>query len=363
MGVLELHLGFADRQCRKPDRLVFDVDPDEGLDFSDAAGRARYRRPARRFGLRTFALVTGGKGIHVIVPLTRRAKWPEVKAFASGFARLLAQEEPERFTATLPRRRARASSLSTICATSAADGHRAVFDTGAQGALVAVPVSWDQVERSIAPMVFARRGDRKGERAIAMEGVWRGKPVDNPCAAGKGLSVSLAACVSDDPALAAEDADLVYVSDEDPLPGGGQGVFLSARRPAGPRQATLPHRALAIPGMGRRLICPDPTAPRRGRDQRGRKQTPCRWSEARGAAKLSLADFAKALPRIRAAVDADLRRHGLPREKVVAAIVWLLDHTMIRWATPPMPRPTRVSADDAARQSSCNRGRRSAFRL
>lgn len=153
--------------------------------------------------------------------------------------------------------------------------------------------------------------------------------------------MSLAACVSDDPALAAEDADLVYVSDEDPgiaRRAAGRGFFY--RGPGGQPVRDKPTlariRALAIPPAWAGVwICPDPDGhiQATGRDQRGRKQYRyhARWSEARGAAKYSsLADFAKALPRIRAAVDADLRRHGLPREKVVAAIVWLLDHTMIR---------------------------------
>jgi DNA topoisomerase-1 len=70
-----------------------------------------------------------------------------------------------------------------------------------------------------------------------------------------------------------------------------------------------------------------------GRDQRGRKQYRYhpRWSETRGEVKYSnLADFARALPKIRERIDADLRRRELPRERVVASIVWLLDNTMIR---------------------------------
>jgi DNA topoisomerase-1 len=70
-----------------------------------------------------------------------------------------------------------------------------------------------------------------------------------------------------------------------------------------------------------------------GRDQRGRKQYRyhARWSERRDEVKYSsLADFARLLPKLRERVDADLRRRELPRERVVASIVWLLDNTMIR---------------------------------
>ncbi len=70
-----------------------------------------------------------------------------------------------------------------------------------------------------------------------------------------------------------------------------------------------------------------------GRDVKGRKQYRyhTQWSLCRGDVKFSsLADFADALPALRTVIDADLRRHGLPREKVLASIVWLLDNTMIR---------------------------------
>lgn len=153
--------------------------------------------------------------------------------------------------------------------------------------------------------------------------------------------MDLAACAPDDPALVAEDADLAYVSDEDPgirrrETGKGFGYLGPGGRKVLDKPTLARIRALAIPPAWTEVwICPDANGhiQATGRDQRGRKQYRYhdRWSAVRDAAKYSsLADFAKTLPRIRAAVDADLRRHGLPREKVLAAIVWLLDHTMIR---------------------------------
>lgn len=70
-----------------------------------------------------------------------------------------------------------------------------------------------------------------------------------------------------------------------------------------------------------------------GRDQRGRKQYRYhdRWSACRDEVKYtSLVDFARVLPKLRDAVDRDLRKRGVPRERVVASIVWLLDNAMIR---------------------------------
>lgn len=95
-------------------------------------------------------------------------------------------------------------------------------------------------------------------------------------------------------------------------------------------------KALAIPPAWTDVwICPDPDGhiQATGRDQKGRKQYRYhdQWHADRGMAKYTLlADFADSLPKIRKAVDADLRLRGVPREKVVASIVWLLDNTMIR---------------------------------
>ncbi|MBN9249867.1 MAG: DNA topoisomerase IB [Mesorhizobium sp.] len=95
-------------------------------------------------------------------------------------------------------------------------------------------------------------------------------------------------------------------------------------------------RALAIPPAWTDVwISPDPTGhiQATGRDFKGRKQYRYHadWAAERDGQKYdSLVEFAEALPRLRAQVDSDLRRHGLPFARVAAAVVWLLDNTMIR---------------------------------
>jgi bifunctional non-homologous end joining protein LigD len=82
--------------------MVIDLDPDEGLDFENVKKAARdIRRHFEDMGLVSFPLLTGGKGVHIVVPLTPDAEWPAVKDFASRFATALAEAEPERFTATM----------------------------------------------------------------------------------------------------------------------------------------------------------------------------------------------------------------------------------------------------------------------
>ena len=103
MGTIEFHgWGSSVGDIEKPDRLVFDLDPDEGLGF-DAVKKAAadLKDHLAEIGLVSFAMLSGGKGVHVVVPLTPEAEWPTVKDFADRFCRALAQAEPHRFVATM----------------------------------------------------------------------------------------------------------------------------------------------------------------------------------------------------------------------------------------------------------------------
>jgi len=144
---------------------------------------------------------------------------------------------------------------------------------------------------------------------------------------------------------AAEDAaqriSLTYVSDAEPgirrrRVGGGFSYIRPNGKPVADRTTLDRIRALAVPPAWTDVWISaeqDGHIQATGRDQRGRKQYRYhpRWSESRGEVKYAgLQNFARALPKIREQVDADLRRRELPRERVVASVVWLLDNTMIR---------------------------------
>src|SRR3569623_2102571 len=103
MGTIEFHgWGSSVADIEKPDRLVFDLDPDEGLGFDAVKKAARdLKGHLAEIGLTSFAMLSGGKGVHVVVPHTPQAEWPVVKDFADRFCRALAQAEPDRFTATM----------------------------------------------------------------------------------------------------------------------------------------------------------------------------------------------------------------------------------------------------------------------
>ena len=136
MNTLEFHIwGSHTTNLEKPDRIIFDIDPDEGLDFikvRDAAVEIRDR--LSQWGLDSFPMVTGGKGIHVIAPLKPRLEWPDVKLFCKTFAQKLEADAPDRFTSALSQGQAQGADVHRLSAQrTRLDGHRALLDAGAHG--------------------------------------------------------------------------------------------------------------------------------------------------------------------------------------------------------------------------------------
>ncbi|SOB80030.1 ATP-dependent DNA ligase LigD phosphoesterase module /ATP-dependent DNA ligase LigD polymerase module [Sphingomonas guangdongensis] len=103
MGTIEFHgWGAPASDVEHPDRLVFDLDPDEGLDFAAVRHAAiELRDLLGELGLASFPMVSGGKGVHVVVPLDGSRDWVAVKDFADRFSRAVAQAHPERYTANM----------------------------------------------------------------------------------------------------------------------------------------------------------------------------------------------------------------------------------------------------------------------
>jgi bifunctional non-homologous end joining protein LigD len=148
MGTIEFHgWGARIEDVERADRLVFDLDPDEGLAFKDVVSAAFHLREVlEQMGLVTFPMVTGGKGVHVIAPLTPTAQWPQVKDFAHRFAMALAQADPDRFTAALAK--AKRTGRIFIDYLRNQRGATAVMPYSARSrplAPIAVPVSWEEL--------------------------------------------------------------------------------------------------------------------------------------------------------------------------------------------------------------------------
>ena len=148
MGTIEFH-GWGSRieNVEKADRLVFDLDPDEGLDFKAVKAAAfDFRKLLDGVGLKTFPMLTGGKGVHVIAPLTPGAEWPEVKGFALRFAGAVAAGAPDRFTAALSK--AKRGGKIFVDYLRNQRGATAVMPYSVRArpnAPVAAPLSWDEL--------------------------------------------------------------------------------------------------------------------------------------------------------------------------------------------------------------------------
>ena len=157
MGTIEFHgWGARIEDVEKADRLVFDLDPDEGLDFEAVRAAAfQFREILSGIGLATFPMLTGGKGVHVIAPLTPRAEWPEVKDFAHRLAQAVAQNDPDHFTAALPKAQRKGRIFVDYLRNQR--GATAVMPYSARarpGAPVAVPLSWKDMETIDKPSHF-----------------------------------------------------------------------------------------------------------------------------------------------------------------------------------------------------------------
>jgi bifunctional non-homologous end joining protein LigD len=149
MGTIEFHgWGSVVADVEKPDRVVFDLDPDVGLDFGDVTKAARdVRRILEDMGLQSFPLLTGGKGVHVVVPLRPRAEWPAVKDFAQRFAAALAGAEPGRFTANMSKAQRKGRIFVDYLRNQR--GATAIMPYSArarEGAPVSAPISWDELD-------------------------------------------------------------------------------------------------------------------------------------------------------------------------------------------------------------------------
>lgn len=148
MGTLEFHIwGCRAEDVDRPDRMVFDLDPDTGLAFAKVRDAAfELKALLDKLGLVSFPLLTGGKGIHLVLPLQRRQSWPDLKEFSHGVAEALVRRGPDRFTTNM-RKDARGGRIFVDYLRNERGSTAVVpWSTRAHDrAPVAMPVSWDEL--------------------------------------------------------------------------------------------------------------------------------------------------------------------------------------------------------------------------
>jgi bifunctional non-homologous end joining protein LigD len=157
MNVIELHpSGATAEQLDTPDRITFDLDPDEGLPWPRVTEAAiEIREALLAIGLQSFVKTTGGKGLHVVVPLLPKLGWDEVKAFTKWVADRFVAQSPERFTANQAKRARRGRIYIDYLRNSRGATAIGAYSPRARpGAPVSTPLFWEEVEKEARPEGF-----------------------------------------------------------------------------------------------------------------------------------------------------------------------------------------------------------------
>jgi len=157
LGTLEIHTwGCHVADLERPDLLVFDLDPDPSVPWERVAAAALgLRRRLDELELTSFVKTTGGKGLHVVVPVKPRADWEQHKAFAKRVVDEMAAAEPRGYTTNM----AKAQRKNRIFLDYLRNGRGATFiapysPRARLGAPVALPVTWEQLAAGVDPSAF-----------------------------------------------------------------------------------------------------------------------------------------------------------------------------------------------------------------
>ena len=151
MNVLELHpWGSRIDDVEHPDRLVFDLDPGEGVDWGAIKAAARdVRDRLAEAGLQSFLRLSGGKGLHVVVPIAPGPDWASAKAFCEAFADAMAMRSPDRYVATASKARRKGVIFIDWLRNGRGATSVASWSLRAREAAgVAMPLRWDELGRA-----------------------------------------------------------------------------------------------------------------------------------------------------------------------------------------------------------------------
>ncbi|MEO5757960.1 MAG: DNA ligase D [Mesorhizobium sp.] len=173
-GVVEIHIwGCTMDELEKPDQIVFDLDPDEGVEVEAVRAAALdIKGKLDELSLPNFVKTSGGKGFHVIVPLKPSADWEAAKTFSHDFARALEQAAPDRYTATLSKKARTGKIFVDYLRNGRGSTTVAPYSSRAKkGATVSMPVTWPEIEAGLAPNAFPL-GDKTTLARLAEADPW-----------------------------------------------------------------------------------------------------------------------------------------------------------------------------------------------
>ena len=157
MGVLEIHpWSVTKRQPDRPDRLIFDLDPAEGLGFSSVVTAAlEVRARLDSLGLVSFVKTTGGKGLHVVVPIRASLAWKEAKAWAKTFSERMAADSPDLYLTKISKAERAGRIFIDYLRNDPTSTAVGPYSTRSRiGAPVATPLLWEEVVPALNPSAF-----------------------------------------------------------------------------------------------------------------------------------------------------------------------------------------------------------------
>jgi bifunctional non-homologous end joining protein LigD len=178
MSVLEIHTwnSTAD-DIERPNRIVIDLDPGDDVVWPQVITAARLvRKVLAAIDLESFVKTTGGRGLHVVVPVVPRADWSECLTFARGLSEAIERSDPETFTTKFAKAGRGSKILLDYLRNNRTNTSIAAYSTRARaGAPVSVPVTWNDLKPALDPqsltmLTVPRRLERL--RADPWKGYW-----------------------------------------------------------------------------------------------------------------------------------------------------------------------------------------------
>lgn len=150
MSVLEIHpWGARADDVERPDQLIFDLDPGPGIDWREVINGARLVRDTLEGQkLKSFVRTSGGKGLHVVVPLKPKRSWDDVKQFAKELAQSIVDDEPGHYVANMSKAKRKGKIFIDYLRNSRGATAVASYSTRARtGAPVATPLDWNELSK------------------------------------------------------------------------------------------------------------------------------------------------------------------------------------------------------------------------
>ena len=172
MGVLEVHpWGSRNEDLEHPDRIIIDLDPDPTIPWAKLAGSAgEVRKELKKLGLESFLKSTGGKGLHVVVPIVAKYDWAVIKQFAHAFVLQMEKAQPGLYLTKMSKAARKDRIFLDYLRNERGATAVAAFSPRARaGAPVSLPLSWSDLQLEERPVVH-----------VADFGEWKGRLSRDP---------------------------------------------------------------------------------------------------------------------------------------------------------------------------------------